>query len=113
MNEKTMTPIESMAALLAEMTERVIEAERQRDAAKDDADQWYHGYLRKTAELEEAKNRLAARTKEYEELRSAAEAHLEREKVRSAVDVYIEEEEMNRALEAYIEKFEKGAQENA
>ena len=87
MNEKTRTPIESMAALLAEMTERAMEAERQRDAAKDDADQWYHGYLRKTAELEEAKNRLAAKTKENEELRGA--------------------------VEAYIEKYEKGARENA
>ena len=77
MNEKTRTPIESMAALLAEMTERVIEAERQRDAAKEDADQWYHGYLRKTAELEEAKNRLSAKTKENEELRGSISEYID------------------------------------
>lgn len=86
MNEKAKTPIESMAALLAEMTERAMEAERERDAAKDDAEQWYQSYLRKTTELSGMIARFDAQTKENEELRSA--------------------------IAEYIEELKKGAQEN-
>ena len=41
MNEKTNSPISILADTLAEMTERAMEAERQRDAAKEDATNWY------------------------------------------------------------------------
>lgn len=64
MNEKTKTPIELMAALLAEMTERAMEAERQRDAAKEDASNWYQHYT-------EAKKALAAQIEENQELQNA------------------------------------------
>lgn len=77
MNEKTKTPIESMAALLAEMTERAIEAERQRDSAKEDAAQWYQGYIRKNAQLEETQADLEAQRKENEKLRSAISDYIE------------------------------------
>ena len=77
MNENTRTPIESMAALLAEMTERAMEAERQRDAAKEDADQWYRGYLHKVAELEETKNEQASQRQEHEELRSSISENID------------------------------------
>lgn len=87
MDEKRKTPIESMAALLAEMTERAMEAERERDAAKDDAEQWYQSYLRKTTELSGMIARFDAQAKENEELRSA--------------------------IAEYIEELKKGANENA
>lgn len=77
MNEKTRTPIESMAALLAEMTERAMEAERQRDAAKEDADEWYRNYLRKNTELSEMSALLAAQRKENAELRSSISEYID------------------------------------
>ena len=86
MNEKTMTPIESMAALLAEMTERAVEAERQRDAAKKDSDSWYHLYMERDAQLKDAEDKLAAEIKGNAELR--------------------------RTIEEYIETMQEGAQEN-
>lgn len=76
MTEKT-TPIERMAALLAEMTERAMEAERQRDAARDDADQWYINYRNKAAELSEAEAKLAAQVKENEELRGVITEYMQ------------------------------------
>lgn len=86
MNEKTTTPIEAMANLLAEMTERAIEAENERVAAREDAQQWYQNYLRKDAQLSEIKAELEAQRKENEELRST--------------------------ISEYIETMQKGAQEN-
>lgn len=77
MNEKTTTPIQRMADLLAEMTERAMEAERQRDAAKDDAEQWYHNYRNTAVKLNETEAALAEQTKENEELRSAIKEYIE------------------------------------
>ena len=87
MDNSTKTPISRMAELLAEMTERAVEAERQRDAAKQDAENWYQIYHAKAEKLEEAEAALAAQIKENEELRSA--------------------------ISEYIENMQKGAQENA
>lgn len=80
MNEKTMTPIGSMAALLAEMTERAIEAERQRDAAKKDAETWYQHFQNKAAKLNEAEEALAAQVNENEKLRRSIEEYIENSK---------------------------------
>lgn len=77
MNEKTKTPIERMAALLAEMTERAIEAERQRDAAREDASNWYQLYHDKNEKLNRAETALAAQIKENEELQSSIKAYIE------------------------------------
>lgn len=70
MLQSTKTPIERMADLLAEMTERAAEAERQRDAAKADAEQWYQNYRNKSAEHN-------ALIKEHEELRGKIEGYIE------------------------------------
>ena len=77
MNEKTTTPIEHMAYMLAKMTEIAIEAERQRDAAKNDAEQWYQNYLRKDAQLEEVEVELTAQINDNEKLRSKIAEYIE------------------------------------
>lgn len=56
--EGTKTPIELVTALLAEMTERAMEAERQRDIAEKDAETWYTSYLSKDKQLREANEKL-------------------------------------------------------
>ena len=55
------TPIELMAALLADMTARADKAERERDAAKKDSDKWYNAYMS-----------MKERAEEAEEMRDAA-----------------------------------------
>ena len=70
MNETTKTPVELLTALLAEMTERAIEAERQRDKANESIDQWYRLYMGMEEKLKEAEKSLQNRTKENEELRA-------------------------------------------
>lgn len=87
MDEKTKTPIGRMADLLAEMAERAMEAERQRDVAKEDSDQWYRLYLNKEEQLKATKELLDAQIKVNEELRGR--------------------------IAEYIEIMQKGAQENA
>lgn len=86
MNESSITPTERIASLLAEMADRAMEAERQRDAAKEDATQWYQSYLRKSEQLEEAREELAAQREENEKLQST--------------------------IVTYIDELEKGAQRN-
>jgi hypothetical protein len=65
-----------MAALLAEMTERATEAERQRDAAKEDAQNWYSLYHDKDVLLKRAEAALSEQIKENEELRSAVREYI-------------------------------------
>ena len=77
MNEKTKTPIESMADLLAEMTERAMEAERQRDAAREEAATWYRHHQNKVEKLAEAEAALVAQIKENEDLRSTIAEYIE------------------------------------
>ena len=60
MENKPKTPLQVMADTLAEMTERAMEAERQRDAAKEDANNWYNLYAQKDAKHKEAEAKLAA-----------------------------------------------------
>ena len=69
MDNKTKTPIGLMADLLAEMAEMATEAERQKDAATEDAASWYRHYMNVKAQLEAAEARLAEKIKENEELR--------------------------------------------
>lgn len=55
--------------LLAEMTARVVEAERQRDEAQKSSDEWYAYYQKKTEELKELEAKLAAETEEHQKTR--------------------------------------------
>ena len=68
MNKIKKSPIGCMADLLAEMSERVMEAEREKDAAKEDAENWYLHYLEKSEQLKAAEAKLTAQMEENEEI---------------------------------------------
>ena len=69
MDERTKNPIELMANLLAEMTARAMEAERQRDEALKSSEEWYQNYLRKDIQVKDLQRLLDDKTNEYERLR--------------------------------------------
>lgn len=70
MNEETKkNPIQLVTELLAEMTARAVEAERQRDEAQKSSDEWYAYYQKKTEELKEMEAKLAAETEEHQKTR--------------------------------------------
>lgn len=70
MSEETKkNPIQLVTELLAEMTARVVEAERQRDEAQKNSDEWYAYYQKKTEELKELEAKLAAETEEHQKTR--------------------------------------------
>lgn len=70
MNEETKkTPIQSVTDLLAEMTARAVEAERQHAEAQKSSDVWYAYYKKKTEELKELEAKLAAETEEHQKTR--------------------------------------------
>ena len=70
MSEETKkNPIWLVTELLAEMTARVVEAERQRDEAQKSSDEWYAHYQKKTEELKELEAKLAAETEEHQKTR--------------------------------------------
>ena len=71
MNENTKTPIGCMADLLAEMAERAMEAERQRDVEKERGDQWYRHHQNKADLLKVTEEKLAEQIKENERLRGS------------------------------------------
>lgn len=58
MNDITKSPIELIADLLATMTARAVEAERQRDEAKQHSDEWYQNWKNKDTALKEAEAKL-------------------------------------------------------
>lgn len=70
MSEETKkNPIQLVTELLAEMTARVVEAERQRDEAQKNSDEWYAYYQKKTEELKELEAKLAAETEGHQKTR--------------------------------------------
>lgn len=69
MDEETKNPIELVTELLAVMTVRAVEAERQRDEARKSSDDWYTNWQRKDAELKEAEAKLHTEIKEHQETR--------------------------------------------
>ena len=71
MNEQTKTPIELLTALLAEMTERAIAAERERDAKKKEAEEWYKRWQERTAALRDTELKLSAERDEHNVTRKA------------------------------------------
>ena len=58
MNDNKGTPVQLMAMVLAEMTQRAIDAERQRDIEKARGDEWYNSWLRQGEELEATRGKL-------------------------------------------------------
>lgn len=72
MDEQIKNPIDQLAYLLGAMTTRAIEAERERDAAKLDAENWYKNWQRKDEQLEECRKEL----EEHKKLLEAAEIRL-------------------------------------
>lgn len=70
MNEETKkNPIQSVTDLLAEMTARAVEAERQHAEAQKSSDEWYAYYQKKDAELKETAAKLAAEIEEHQKTR--------------------------------------------
>lgn len=64
MNDTTKSPIELMAELLATMTARAVEAERERDETRKSSDDWYQNWQNKDAALKEAEAKLEALKKQ-------------------------------------------------
>lgn len=64
MNDTTKSPIELMAELLATMTARAVEAERERDEVRKSSDDWYQNWQNKDAALKEAEAKLEALKKQ-------------------------------------------------
>lgn len=69
MDNETKNPIELVTELLAVMTARAVEAERQRDEARKTSDDWYTNWQRKDAELKEAEAKLHTEIGEHQETR--------------------------------------------
>lgn len=70
-NNQPKNPIGILAGVLAAMTERAYEAERQRDAAKEDAKNWYDLFQTKDAKVKELEAQLAAEKEEHRKTRQA------------------------------------------
>lgn len=76
MDEKSKSPISLVADLLATMTERALEAERKRDEAKEEAENWYRHYMNKDTQLKEAEAKLAAEIEAHRDTRQALQQSL-------------------------------------
>lgn len=66
MDNQEHTPIELMAQLLADMTERAMNAERERDAERENSNEWYRLYKSKSEELCTVKTELEVTRTELE-----------------------------------------------
>lgn len=77
MNENTKSPVQLMADLLGEMTQRALDAVMERDEARQSSDEWYQNWQRKDAELKEAQAKLSAEIEEHQRTR---------DKLREALD---------------------------
>lgn len=75
--DERINPVDCMAQLLAEMTKRALEAERQRDAAREDSEQWYNNYRVKQREIEELKEMLDEKQNELKELKDDIQNYIE------------------------------------
>ena len=69
MDKETKSPLDLVTELLAIMTARAVETERQRDEAQKSANEWYQNWQRKDAELKEAVAKLHAEIEEHQETR--------------------------------------------
>lgn len=77
MNENEKSPVQLMAGLLGEMTQRALDAERERDEARQSSDEWYQNWQRKDAELKEAQAKLSAEIEEHQRTRDRLREALE------------------------------------
>lgn len=80
MDNQKKTPIEVLTDTLGEMTERAMEAERQRDAAKEDAANWFQISQRKDVQIKELEAKLKAETEELQRTRRQFKAVIDRHK---------------------------------
>ena len=103
MDKQTHTPIELMAQLLANMTERAMNAERERDAERENSNEWYRLYKSKGEELSAVKTELEVTKTKLEE----TTAELEHKKL------LIEDTEKNLKLLSDIAANEKEDAANA
>ena len=69
MDKETKSPLDLVTELLAVMTARAVEAERQRDEAQKSADEWYQNWQRKDSELKEAEAKLTEEIAEHQNTR--------------------------------------------
>lgn len=111
------TPVEILTTALAEMTQRAIEAERQRDIEKARGDEWYNYYEAKEAErvhltmrLNEAEAIAEQFQKRYEEIHD--ELMKKSEELVEVKDKLEAKEETIAKFEAYIRENGKGAPTN-
>lgn len=93
MKEDKKTPIEILSDALASMTERALEAERERDSAKKRADEWYQSWKRKDEEAKELQTMLSA------EIKGHGKTKAELEEAVRAVNVLNDELERMRKTE--------------
>lgn len=77
MNENMKSPVQLMADLLGEMTQRALDAERERDEASRSSDEWYQNWQHKDAELKEAQAKLSAEIEEHQRTRDRLREALE------------------------------------
>lgn len=80
MEKNIKTPIEVLACALGEMTARAMEAERQIEAAKEDAKNWYELFHQKDVQLKEAEAKLAAEIEAHHRTRRQFKEVIERHK---------------------------------
>ena len=80
MDKQTKTPIEFLASALGEMTERAMEAERQRDTAQKDAANWFDLYQQKDAQAKDLAEKLKAETEELQRVRRQFKEVIDRHK---------------------------------
>ena len=78
MDKETKSPLDLVTELLAVMTARAVEAERQRDEAQKSSDEWYNNWQNKDAQLTEAK--LAAEIAEHQNTRQQLREALSNQK---------------------------------
>lgn len=83
MDEYIKTPIEMLGDLLAAMTARAVEAERQRDEALKSSDEWYKNWQRKDAELKEAQASFEQEAAAHERTRQRLREYLDQLKEES------------------------------
>ena len=107
MDDNIKSPIDQLAYLLGSMTARALEAERERDAAKLDAENWYQLYTRKDEQLEEARVALETEIAEHGKTRERAK------EMEASFNQEAEAHERTREkLRAYVAKMEEGVAEN-
>ena len=69
-------PVQMLANLLAEMTDRCIKAEQERDAQKERADRWYESWQKADEDLKATRLKLTNALADQIELREKCHAFI-------------------------------------